>query len=145
MIERIYTPKLIPVASAMTSQFKIIAIMLIVSRYKSISLIKMQLYLWGLQGKENLQEILDWKTKGRITHVEWIDNEAITELVMQCVANKLLRLSFVNKQVKVELDREADDFISKIQCLDITKEMAAGLNRLGKVMDVLLKNIQFDF
>ena len=145
MIERIYTPKLIPVASAMTSQFKIIAIMLIISRYKSISLIKMQLYLWGLQGKENLQEILDWKTKGRITHVEWIDNEAITELVMQCVANKLLRLSFVNKQVKVELDREADDFISKIQCLDITKEMVAGLNRLGKVTDVLLKNIQFDF
>lgn len=145
MIERIYTPKLIPVASAMTSQFKIIAIMLIVSQYKSISLIKMQLYLWGLQRKENLQEISDWKTKRRITHVEWIDNEAVTELVMQCVANNLLRLSFVNKQVKVELDRDADAFMSEIQRLDITKEIVSDLKKIGKVTDVLLSNIQFNF
>lgn len=144
MIERIYTPKLSPVASTMTIQFKLAAIMLIVNQYKSISLMKIQLYLWGLQQKENLQEILNWKTNNRITHVGWIDNEAVTELVMQCVANKLLKLSLNNK-VRVELDREANNFLFNIQNLDITKDIRADLERLGKVTDVLLKNIQLNF
>lgn len=144
MIERIYTPKQTPVASTMTIQFKLAAIMLIVNQYKSISLMKIQLYLWGLQQKENLQEILNWKTNNRITHVGWIDNEAATELVMQCVANKLLKLSLNNK-VRVELDTEANEFLFNIQNLDITKDIRADLERLGKVTDVLLKNIQFNF
>lgn len=144
MIERIYTPKLTPVASTMTIQFKLAAIMLIINQYKSISLMKIQLYLWGLQQKENLQEILNWKTNNRITHVGWIDNEAVTELVMQCVANKLLKLSLNNKVI-VELDREANNFLFNIQNLDITKDIRADLERLGKVTDVLLKNIQFNF
>lgn len=144
MIERIYTPKQTPVASTMTIQFKLAAIMLIVNQYKSISLMKIQLYLWGLQQKENLQEILNWKTNNRITHVGWIDNEVVTELVMQCVANKLLKLSLNNK-VRVELDTEANEFLFNIQNLDITKDIRADLERLGKVTDVLLKNIQFNF
>lgn len=144
MIERIYTPKHSPVVSTMTIQFKLAAIMLIVNQYKSISLMKIQLYLWGLQQKENLQEILNWKTNNRITHVGWIDNEAVTELVMQCVANKLLKLSLNNK-VRVELDTEANEFLFNIQNLDITKDIRADLERLGKVTDVLLKNIQFNF
>lgn len=145
MIERIYTPKLTPVASTMTVQFKIAAIMLIVNKYKSISLMKIQLCLWGLQQKDNLQEILDWKNKNQISHAGWIDNEAVTEIVMQCVANKLLKLSFKNKQVKVELDREANRFLFDIQTLDITNDINADLKRLGIVTDVLLKNIQFNF
>lgn len=144
MIERIYTHKLTPVASTITIQFKIAAIMLIVKKYKSISLMKIQLCLWGLQQKDNLQEILNWKTNNRITHVEWIDNETVTELVMQCVANKLLKLSLNNK-VRVELDRDADDFLFNIQNLEITKDISTDLERLGKVTDVLLKNIQFNF
>lgn len=145
MIERIYTPKLTPVASTMTVQFIIAAIMLIVNKYKSISLMKIQLCLWGLQQKDNLQEILDWKNKKQISHVGWIDNEAVTELVMQCVANKLLKLSFKNKQVKVELDSEANEFLSDIQTLDLTNDINADLKRLGIVTDVLLKNIHFNF
>lgn len=145
MIERIYTPKLTPVASTMTVQFKIAAIMLIVNKYKSISLMKIQLCLWGLQQKDNLQEILDWKNKNQISHAGWIDNEVVTEIVMQCVANKLLKLSFKNKQVKVELDREANRFLFDIQTLDITNDINADLKRLGIVTDVLLKNIQFIF
>lgn len=144
MIERIYTHKLTPVASTITIQFKIAAIMLIVKKYKNISLMKIQLCLWGLQQKDNLQEILNWKTNNRITHVEWIDNETVTELVMQCVANKLLKLSLNNK-VRVELDRDADDFLFNIQNLEITKDISTDLERLGKVTDVLLKNIQFNF
>lgn len=145
MIERIYTPKLTPVASTMTVQFKIAAIMLIVNKYKSISLMKIQLCLWGLQQKDNLQEILDWKNKNQISHAGWIDNEVVTEIVMQCVANKLLKLSFKNKQVKVELDREANRFLFDIQTLDITNDINADLKLLGTVTDVLLKNIQFNF
>lgn len=75
----------------------------------------------------------------------WIDNEAVTELVMQCVANKLLKMSFKNKQVKVELDSEANEFLSDIQTLDLTNDINADLKRLGIVTDVLLKNIQFNF
>ena len=106
---------------------------------------KIQLCLWGLQQKDNLQEILDWKNKNQISHAGWIDNEVVTEIVMQCVANKLLKLSFKNKQVKVELDREANRFLFDIQTLDITNDINADLKRLGTVTDVLLKNIQFNF
>lgn len=55
MITKIFTPKPNPIWTTSTSLYKLVAIMLIVKKFKSISIPKLQVYTWGLQNDENKQ------------------------------------------------------------------------------------------
>lgn len=145
MIQRVYTPKSSVVLSTSTIQFKLVAIMLIVQRYKEISIPKLQVCLWGIQQVDNLQMILVWKKEKRISNAPWIADEDITPLVMQCVSNHLLKLETKKDKVKVILDTKADTFLAEISKIEISKDIDAELKKMGKLPDTLLKDIVFDF
>ena len=145
MIQRVYTPRESVVLSTSTMQFKLVAIMLIVQYYKKISIPKLQVCLWGVQLDENLQMIQVWKKDKRISNAPWIADEDITPLVMQCVSNHLLKLETKKDKVNVVLDVNANNFISEISNIEIGKEINNDLQQMGKLPDILLKNIEFDF
>lgn len=145
MIKRVYTSKRMAILATSTPQFKLIAILLIVKQFKKISLLKLQLYLWGLQQEENLQTILDWKVNKRITNVQWLDDETVTPLVFQCLANHLLAMKAKNKKGMLELAWKSDEFLSQVDNLDIIEEINLVIEKIGKVTDTLLKNIEFNF
>lgn len=145
MIQRVYTPKTSVVSATSTIQFKLVAIMLIVQRYKEISIPKLQVYLWGIQQEDNLQMIRIWKKEKRISNAPWITDEDITPLVMQCVNNHLLKLETKKDKVKVILDFKAHTFLTEISKIEISKDIDAELNKMGSLPDTLLKDIVFDF
>lgn len=145
MIKRVYTSKRMAILATSTPQFKLIAILLIVKQFKKISLLKLQLYLWGLQQEENLQTILDWKVNKRITNLQWLDDETVTPIVFQCLANHLLEMKVKNKKGMLELAWKSDEFLSQVDNLDIIEEINLVIEKIGKVTDTLLKNIEFNF
>lgn len=145
MIQRVYTPRTSIVLSTSTIQFKLVAIMLIVKYYKEISIPKLQVCLWGVQDEGNLHMIQVWKKEKRISNTPWIADEDITPLVMQCVSNHLLKLKTKKDKVKVELDFNANEFLSEISDIEISQEINEDLTQMGRLTDILLKNIEFDF
>lgn len=146
MIVRKYTDIENPVDTAYTQQFKILAIMLIVADYKKISITKLQTCLWGVQSEENLLDMITWKKSHKVSNAPLVFGEDITPLIMQCISNKLLKTE-TNKTKKVYLllDIKAHDFMEKVKNLDLSKEITSRLKRMGKVTEIQLENLQFDF
>lgn len=146
MIVRKYTDIENPVDAAYTQQFKILAIMLIVADYKKISITKLQTCLWGVQTEENLLDMISWKKSHKVSNAPLVFGEDITPLIMQCISNKLLKTE-TNKTKKVYLllDIKAHDFMEKVKNLDLSKEITSRLKRMGKVTEIQLENLQFDF
>lgn len=145
MITRKYTKKPFVLKAEATSLFAIVSIMLIVKRFKVVTITKFQIYLWALQNKDNIRQILNWKKDGKITNVPWM-YEDITPLIIQCVLNRLLKTN-TNKSGKVslEFDINADIFLESIKDLELSKKVSEEINKIGNITDKQLKNLELDF
>lgn len=145
MIARKYTKKHFVIKPEATSLFAIVSIMLIVKKFKDVTITKFQIYLWALQNKDNIKQIIDWKEEGKITNVPWMSVD-ITPLIMQCVLNRLLKTN-TNKSGKVslEFDINAGNFLESIKDLELSKIISEELNEIGNITDKQLKNLELDF
>lgn len=145
MINRIYTQKSRAVQSTSTCLFKLVAIMLIVEKYRKISISKLQVCLWGIQSKDNLEMISIWKKEQKITNAPWIVDNDITPLIMQCICNKLLKTEIKASKVSVMFDVKADRFINDLRNIDFCQSITEALNNMGNITDSLINNVEFDF
>lgn len=145
MINRIYTQKSRAVQSTSTCLFKLVAIMLIVKKYRKISISKLQVCLWGIQSKDNLEMISIWKKEEKITNAPWIVDNDITPLIMQCICNKLLKTETKASKVSVMFDVKADRFINDLRNIDFCQSITEALNNMGNITDSLINNVEFDF
>lgn len=72
MITKIFTPKENLIVTTSTPLYKLVAIILIVNKFNAVSVSKLQVYMWGLQNKENQKKLRIWKEQDRVTEVPWM-------------------------------------------------------------------------
>lgn len=146
MITKIFTPKPSPIRTVSTSLYKIVAIMLIIKRFENLSIPKLQVYMWGLQYRENLQKLKMWKIQNKVTEAPWLLEDDIIPIISQCISNHFLKIETnKSKKVTVALDSAANDFLQAINEVELVQELNDCLNEIGKLTDKMLENIEFDF
>lgn len=146
MITKIFTPKPNPIWTTSTSLYKLVAIMLIVKKFKSISIPKLQVYTWGLQNDENKQMLKLWKLQNKLTEAPWLLEDDVIPIVSQCIYNHFLKIETNrSKKVSVVLDFSANIFFQEIKDVELVNELNSCLNEIDKLTDKMLENIEFDF
>ncbi|WP_277638471.1 hypothetical protein [Bacteroides graminisolvens] len=146
MIEKVFTAKSYPIYSSATSLYKLVAILLILKKMNKVTIGKLQVYLWGLENEVNLNQLKRWKVEKRITDAPWLTEEDFMPIVSQCISNHFVKVE-TNKSQKTSLllDLGAETFLRQISDLELTAELNASLEEIGKITDTLLDNIEFDF
>lgn len=146
MITKIFTPKENLIVTTSTPLYKLVAIILIVNKFNAISVSKLQVYMWGLQNKENQEKLRIWKEQNRVTEVPWGLEDDIMPIISQCIDNNFLKLETnKSKKVVVSLGLNANHFIQEIKKLELVNELNNSLTYIGKLSDNMLENIEFDF
>lgn len=146
MITKIFTPKENLIVTTSTPLYKLVAIILIVNKFNAISVSKLQVYMWGLQNKENQKKLKIWKEQDRVTEVPWVLEDDIMPIISQCIDNHFLKLETnKSKKVVVSLGLNANHFLQEIEKLELVNELNNSLTYIGKLTDKMLENIEFDF
>ncbi len=146
MISKVYTYRESPAPANEMVLYRFLAAMMTIRRFKSISMPKLQVYLWGLRSIDNKQALLNWKKENRITNTPWLIDDDTPQILTQCICNHFVKAEQSQSgKVAYVLDYEATHFFQEVQGSEIESYIMSDLDEIGVLTDKLLNNMVFDF
>lgn len=146
MISKIYTYKESPVAANEMVLYRFLAAMFTIRKFKTITLPKLQVYLWGLKSEENKHKLMSWKKECMITNAPWLFDDDTLQIITQCICNHYVKEE-QNKSGKVSyvLDYASTQLFQEVGGSEIEDFITNDLDEIGGITDKLLNNVVFDF
>lgn len=146
MIEKISTYKPDALGTTYTTLFLMMAILLTVQKFKKISLLLLQIYIWGLQNEDNRNKIIRWRNTKKINTAPWLDDNNASAVIAQCIANNLLEAEEKKSGTpNLLLGPQAYIILSNIRELELTEEINNNLATMGKLTETMVGKICLDF
>lgn len=146
MIEKISTYKPNALGTTYTTLFLMTAILLTVQKFKKVSLLLLQIYIWGLQNEDNRNRVVSWRSTNRITATPWLDDNNVSAVIAQCIANKLLETEERKSGTpNLLLGPQAHIILSNIRKLELTEEINYNLKTMGRLTETMVGKICLDF
>lgn len=146
MISKIYTYKESPVAANEMVLYRFLAAMYTIRKFKTMTLSKLQVYLWGLKSEENKHKLMSWKKERMITNAPLLIDDDTLQIITQCICNHYVKEE-QNKSGKVSyvLDYASTQLFQEVSGSEIEDYIISDLDEIGGITDKLLNNVAFDF
>lgn len=146
MIEKISTYKPNALGTTYTTLFLMTAILLTVQKFKKVSLLLLQIYVWGLQNDDNRNRVTNWRETNKIASTPWLDDDNASAVIAQCIANNLLAAEEKKSGApNLLLGPQAYIVLSNIRELDLTEEINNNLTTMGRLTETMVGKICLDF
>lgn len=130
--------------------YQMVSILLILkmcvnNRSKSASIGRIQLYLWGLASKGNVEELKSVRLGKSIEDVPLYIDTKIYEVVRQCVMDGLIDLSNDKDNSLYYLSKRGSQMLVKLSKTDLYKDIHDSLDTIGIIPETKIKNLNINW
>ena len=130
--------------------YQLVSILLILKmcvnkRSKSASIGRIQLYLWGLASKDNIEELKSIRLGKSIEDVPLYIDPQIYEVVRQCVTDGLIVVGNDKDNSLYYLAKRGSQMLDTLSRTDLYKDICQSLEAIGVIHETKIKNLKINW
>ena len=143
-----------PIMSRSTTLYRILSLLLTINFYKQkwgkrkwkgLNQKVIQIYLWGLSGRDNADSLAEMGRKEGYTDVPYAYSASVMQLLAYCQVNEFLLMDKVSNEAVYDLTPKAYVLLDSLREDDLMKEIERDLEHIGVITKESSKQLRIDW
>ncbi len=147
MIERDIRKDMTATPSVLSPIYKMIVLLLLLKHYnskKGVTIGRIQVYLWGMSGKENRNALSNYRENGMIGELPITPDPNLRILLADAEQRGWIEHVEDGKyKMRYLLTLQGQTFLYELRNMDINKEIEEGLQEIGNLPETKLNNVNY--
>lgn len=143
-----------PIMSRSTTLYRILSLLLTINFYRQkwgkrkwigLNQKLIQIYLWGLSGRDNAEKLAEKGRQGGFTDVPFAYGASVMQLLAYCHVNGFLEMDKVSSETVYDLTPKAYVLLTSLKDDELKKEIEQDLEHIGVITKESSKQLRIDW